>query len=58
MKPAEQFSLLFLWGYFDFFFLSLASWTLRPLRLVRKISEALVEDACEMPTHQSWTESK
>lgn len=41
-----------------FFFLSLASWTLRPLRLVRKISGTLVEDAREMPTHQSWTESK
>lgn len=58
MKPAEQFSLLFLWGYFDLIFFSLASWTLRPLRLVRKISGTLVEDAREMQTHQSLTESK
>ncbi len=41
-----------------FYFFSLASWTLRPLRLVRKISGTLVEDALKMPTHQSWTESK
>lgn len=42
----------------DILLFSLATWASSPLRLLRKISRTLVQDARKMPAHQSWTKSK